>query len=421
MNKIIFSALFFAICNLVTAQNLKSLADSAINDENYPTAISYLEQAITSNPNDAEAWYLLGHCLHWLHYDSVPPTGYDQRASDRVLECLQKALALDPHLRNCYAVIGSEYGGRAVNELQANNLTGFINELRLGKKVGGYPEWLLEYARNTLNSCNPDAILFGGGDADIFPVWYCQFIEHIRPDVTLIPAALLNRSWFILMLKSGLNGFIRPVGMTWTREQIMDMHAAKWTSRSIDLPVPLDAQGRFDTNDSLFQWILTPDLQRNDRTFLSVDKIILLGLLTANNWQRPVQFTLGCPPWMLSDLNDHLQLQSMTTKLVPFSINAKGKKINIETTTRFLTDTNNFRKLGTLKEQDIPSFSSILTNYRVVYWQTCDSLLHSGNFKSARFVFDMMEANVPSSVLPMSDNWKAEINNLQGRIKELKY
>lgn len=421
MNKIILSTLFFAICNLVTAQNLKTLANNEINDENYPKAISYLEQAIGSNPTDAEAWYLLGHCLHWLHYDSVPPTGYDQRASDRVLDCLQKALALDPHLGNCYAVIGSEYGGRAVNELQVGNRKGFMNELRLGKKAGGYPEWLLEYARNTLNSCNPDAILFAGGDADVFPIWFCQFIEHIRPDVTLIPVAFLDRAWFILILKSGLDDLIRPVGMTWTHEQIMDMHAAKWTSRSIDLPVPLEAQRRFDANDSSFQWILTPDLQRNERTFLSINKIILLGLLTANNWHRPVQFTLGCPPWILSDLNDHLQLHWTTTELVPFSIKAKGKKINIEATTRFLTDTNNFRKLGTLKEEDIPSISPVLTNYRVVYLQTCDSLLHSGDFKSARFIFDLMETNVPSNVLPMPDNWKTEINNLRERIKESKY
>ena len=201
----------------------------------------------------------------------------------------------------------------------------------------------------------------------------------------------------------------------------MDMHAAKWTSRSIDLPVPLEAQRRFDANDSSFQWILTPDLQRNERTFLSINKIILLGVLTANNWHRPVHFTLGCPPWILSDLNDHLQLQSTTTELVPFSIKAKGKKINIEATTRFLTGTNNFRKLGTLKEQDIPSISPVLSNYRAVYLQTCDSLLHSGDVKSARFIFDLMETNVPSNVLPMPDSWKTEIDNLQERIKASKY
>ncbi|MGA9406302.1 MAG: tetratricopeptide repeat protein [Bacteroidota bacterium] len=421
MNKIILSTLFFAICNLVTAQNLKTLADSEINDENYPKAISYLEQAIASNPNDAEAWYLLGHCLHWLHYDSVPLIGDERHTSDRVLDCMQKALALDPHLRNCYAVIGSEYGGRAVKELRAGNLAGFMTELRLGKKAGGYPEWLLEYARNTLHSCNPDAILIAGGDADIFPVWYCQFIEHIRPDVTLIPVTLLDRPWFILILKSGLDDFIRPVGMTWTREQIMEMHPAKWTSRSIDFSVPSEAQRRFDTNDSSFQWILTPDLQRNDRTFLSINKIILLGLLTANNWHRPVHFTLGCPQWILSDLDDHLQLHCTTTELVPFSIKAKGKKINIEATTRFLTDTNNFRRLATLKEQNIPSISPVLANYRAVYWQTCDSLLHSGDFKSARLVFDMMETNVPTSLLPMPDSWKNEIDNLRERIKVSKY
>jgi hypothetical protein len=421
MNKIIICLLSLLSYNLLIAQNFKTLADKEIDDENYPKAISYLEQVVASNPKDAEAWYLLGHCLHWLYYDSVPFTGYDQRASDRVLDCLQKALTLDPHFRNCYGVIGSEYGARAVNELQAGNRLNFINQLRLGQKAGGYPDWLLEYARNTLNSCGQDAILFAGGDAEVFPIWYCQFIENVRTDVTLIPMPLLDRPWFILILKAGLNDFIQPVAMTWTREQIMDMHKTKWTTRTVDLSIPLEAQRRFNTTDSSFQWTLTPDIQSNDRNFLSINRIILLGLLSANNWQRSVHFTLGCQPWMLSDLNDHLQLHGISTEFVPFSTEVTGKKINIEATTRLLKDANNFQKVVNLKNQNIPSISPVLTNYRIAYWQTCDSLLHSGNFKSACLIFDLMEANVPESVFPMPDGWKTEFDNLRERIKASRY
>ena len=421
MNRIILVSLFLAMCNLLIAQDLKTLANKEIDNENYLKAVSYLEQAVVSDPKDSEAWYLLGHCLHWLYYDSVPFTGYNQHASDRVLDCLQKALDRDPRLRNCYGVIGSEYGARAVNELQSGNRSGFINQLRLGQKAGGYPDWLLEYARNTLNSCGQDAILFAGGDADVFPVWYCQFIENVRTDVTLIPVALLDRPWLILLLKSGLNDFIQPVAMTWTREQIMDMHIIKWMTQIVDLPVPLEARRRFDTIDSSLQWILTPDIQRNDRNFLSINRIILLGLLTANNWHRPVHFTLGCQPWMLSDLNNHLQLHGITMEFVPFLTEVTGKKINIDATTRVLKDANNFQKFATLKIQNIPSISPVLNNYRVAYLQTCDSLLNSGDFKSACRIFDLMEANVPESVFPIPDGWKNGIDNLRERIKASRY
>ena len=417
MDKMIFYLLLFSTCSVLVAQDFKSLAAKEIEVENFAKAVSYLEQAVASNPNDAEAWYRLGHCLHWLSYDSAPLPGYDPRASDRILDCMHRALALDPHLRNCYSVIGSEYGVRAVHELQSGSRSGFINQLRLGRNAGGYPDWLLEYARNILNSCGSDAILFTGGDAEVFPVWYCQFIDNVRTDVTLAPAALLDRSWFILALKSGLDNSVRPVAMPWTREQIMEMHLSKWTTQTLDLPVPLGAQKRFGIADSTFQWVLPSDLQRDDRSLLSINRIIILGLLSANNWQRPVHFSLGCQSWMLSNLDDHLQIHAMTYELVPFLTKAKGRKVNMEATTGFLANPNNFHQLVTLKDQDIPYISGPLHNYRLVYWQTCDSLLRKSDFKSARLTFDAMEANVPANVLPMSAGEKTAFDEMRTRIR----
>ena len=349
MNRMKLYLLFLTLWNVVIAQDFKTLAAKEIEAENFAKAVSYLEQAVASNPNDAEAWYRLGHCLHWLSYDSVPLPGYDERASDRILECMQKALSLDSHLRNCYSVIGSEYGARAEQELQSGNRSGFTHQLRLGRNAGAYPDWLLEYARNILNSCGPDAILFTGGDAEVFPIWYCQFIETVRTDVTLAPVPLLDRPWFILALKSGLDNSIRPVAVPWTREQVMDIHISKWTARTLDLPVPLQARQRFGITDSSFQWALAPDLRRDDRNLLSINRIVTLGLLSANNWNRPIHFSLGCQSWMLSSLNDHLQLHGMTYELVPFSTKDKGRKVNMEATTLFLINPAHFRQLVTLK------------------------------------------------------------------------
>ncbi|MDE5704381.1 MAG: hypothetical protein K2H70_06125, partial [Bacteroidales bacterium] len=54
-----------------------------------------------------------------------------------------------------------------------------------------------DFARNTLESCEPNAVLICDGDNDTFPLWYCQQVEGIRTDVRVINSMLAHSSWLI--------------------------------------------------------------------------------------------------------------------------------------------------------------------------------------------------------------------------------
>jgi hypothetical protein len=58
-----------------------------------------------------------------------------------------------------------------------------------------------DLARNYLETCEPNAILFTHADNDTYPLWYCQEVEGIRRDVRVVVMPYLSAEWYIGQLQ----------------------------------------------------------------------------------------------------------------------------------------------------------------------------------------------------------------------------
>lgn len=210
-------------------------------------------------------------------------------------------------------------------------------------------------AKNYLESCEKNAILFTIGDNDTFPLWYAQEIENVRPDIKIVNTQLFMTDWYIDQMKrktytsEGLPisfkhdeyvgdklDYALRILKTDARWELKDMlNFIKLPESTIELPngqsVHFYPTNKFritvDKENIIKNKVVSPkyydsivpyiDLDIKDRA-LYKNRIMMLDVIANNNWKRPVYFTGGSFGdddylWM----KDYLQLDGLVYKLVP--------------------------------------------------------------------------------------------------------
>ena len=183
-----------------------------------------------------------------------------------------------------------------------------------------------EYAWNLLMSCDKDAVLITNGDNDTFPLWAIQEAYGVRRDVRLVNLSLVNTDWYIKQLKK-----IEPkVPISFTESQIDRLQPELnpfENSTPIELSnakIPLTVPGRAQ------------------QQVLRVQDKMVLNIVDANQWKKPVYFACTVSPDNFMGLDPYLQMQGMVYRIMPHPL-AQSERVDVERIGTFLEKTCKLR------------------------------------------------------------------------------
>ncbi|GEP93502.1 Protein of unknown function [Chitinophaga terrae (ex Kim and Jung 2007)] len=212
-----------------------------------------------------------------------------------------------------------------------------------------------DVAKDYLESCQKNAILFTVGDNDTYPLWYAQEVEGIRPDVRVINLSLLGVDWYIDQMRKAVNES-PAIEMSWSPDKYKgeNRNYIRYfdpgnipADRYFNLKEIMDFMGSDDPNNQasvgngtenflptrqLYIPVNKEDVLKNGvvspkdsarilssvqfkitKNILFKNDLALLDIIATNNWKRPIYFT---SPSDLG-LNDYLQTDGLAYHLVP--------------------------------------------------------------------------------------------------------
>ncbi len=300
---------------------------------------------------------------------------------------------------------------------------------------------------NYLKTCAEQAVIFTNGDNDTFPLWYNQEVERVRTDVRVCNLSYLQTDWYITQMKKKAYES-KPIPFSLKEEQYIQgtrdlvyvLNDPRLKREYVDLreamrfvaddnPATKLSQAdnaayipkkkiafKIDKEAVIRNKVVRPQdydkivdtmfIDLSDKDYLPKDEYMILDLLAANNWERPIYFAITVGGSKYLNLQNYFQLEGFAYRLVPiYTPGGSADRVNsgrVATDLMYNNLMNNF-KWGNMNDPAVyidENNIRMMTNIRNNFNRLASSLLAEGKKDSAVAVIEKGFELVPFSVVP---------------------
>lgn len=323
-----------------------------------------------------------------------------------------------------------------------------------------------DFAKNYLDSCEPNAILFTNGDNDTFPLWNVQEVEEYRTDVRVINLSLLNTDWYINQMRrkaydsdpapltlpekkirQGTNDFL-PV---YERQQIkghidVDELIEFIKSDNPQTKVRMSGGSKIDyipskklkisvDKEKVIANGTVPEHMKDQivdeikweikKDFVLKNDLTILDILATNDWERPIYFASTTGIGSYIGLEDYFRAEGMAYRLVPIKKKNLGDNnpgyVNSDILYDRLMNRFHWGGMDTSNIYMDETNRRMTMSLRVTFSRLAGKLIEENKNAKAKEVLDkafeaMPENNVPYDVFVMylAENYYAIGENEKG-------
>ncbi|SFT10501.1 glycosyltransferase family 117 protein [Sphingobacterium wenxiniae] len=305
----------------------------------------------------------------------------------------------------------------------------------------------LDMAKNYLESCAPNAILFSYGDNDTYPLWYAQEVEGFRTDVRVVNLSLLSADWYMRQMMEKVNDAdALPINIDpqLIKDGVRDV--IYYNDYNIPGYVPVEdllkvmlsdnPQNKAQLQNGEFVNILPTqkmelavnkdvviannvvpkDWESNivdtmrwtyNQRYVSRAELSMLSILANNNWKRPVYFTITTPEDNYMGLDRFMVSEGFAYRLMPVDFGLEeGDPSAIENVDQIYDNIMNkfsWGNIGKASYIDPDSYRYISMYVGSIFGQTAQQLLSAGEQEKVKNLVNNAYENMPKRAFLMSE------------------